>query len=120
MIDGVSRTTVAELKRVHAEGRAAPVGTSNPYRGRIVLAAVWMGGYRRMLDDMLAKSPARQAFLRRQPSTTENCCARTVFDIRLRHNFTESAGPGWIPRNLRSPERELSHTSRFRPRPGAQ
>jgi hypothetical protein len=57
-------TRVAELKRVHAEGRAAELGADNPYRGRIVLAAVWMGGYRRMLDDRMAKSPARQAYLR--------------------------------------------------------
>jgi hypothetical protein len=57
-------TTVEELKRVHAEGRAAGVGAPNPYRGRRVLAAVWMGGYRRMLDGMLANSPARQPFLR--------------------------------------------------------
>src|SRR4051812_48270027 len=55
---------VAELKRVHAEGRAAKVGAANPYRGQIVNAAVWRGGYRRMLDDKLAKSPARQAYLR--------------------------------------------------------
>ncbi len=57
-------TRVEELKRVYAEGQAAGVGDENPYRGRMVLAAVWMGGYRRMLDDMLANSPARQAFLR--------------------------------------------------------
>jgi hypothetical protein len=56
--------TVAELKRVHAEGRAAKVGAANPYRGRRVLAAVWRSGYRKMLDDMLAMSPARQAYLR--------------------------------------------------------
>ena len=55
---------VAELKRVHAEGRTAEIGARNPYHGRIVLAAVWRGGYRRMLDDMLANSPARQAYLR--------------------------------------------------------
>lgn len=65
MLDGVSRTTVEELKRVHAEGRAAPVGASNPYHGQRVNAAVWRGGYRRMLDAMIANSPARQAFLRR-------------------------------------------------------
>jgi hypothetical protein len=64
MLDAVGRTTVEEAKRVQAEGRAAELGAPNPYRGRIVLAAVWMGGYRRMLDDMLANSPARQAFLR--------------------------------------------------------
>jgi hypothetical protein len=59
-------TRVDELKRIHAEGRAADVGAPNPYRGQLVNAAVWRGGYRRMLDDMLAKSPARQAYLRRR------------------------------------------------------
>jgi len=49
---------------VHAEGRAAEVGASNPYRGQRVLAAVWMGGYRRKLDHMMAESPARQEYLR--------------------------------------------------------
>jgi hypothetical protein len=58
---------VAELKRIHAEGRSADLGARNPYRGRIVLAAVWMGGYRRMLDDMMANSPARRAWLARNP-----------------------------------------------------
>ena len=56
---------VAELKRIHAEGRAAGVGARNPYYGQRVNAAVWRGGYRRMLDELLANSPARQAFLRR-------------------------------------------------------
>jgi hypothetical protein len=59
-----SAERVAELKRVHAEGRSAELGAQNPYYGRIVLAAVWRAGYRRMLDDMLARSPARQAYLR--------------------------------------------------------
>jgi hypothetical protein len=71
MLDAVGRTTIAELKTVHAEGRAAEVGAPNPYRGRIVLAAVWMGGYRRMLDDMMAKSPARQAYLRNMLRTNK-------------------------------------------------
>jgi hypothetical protein len=61
-------TTVAELKRVYAEGRAAKVGADNPYRGRMVLAAVWRAGYRDMLDDMIANSPARQAYLREHPN----------------------------------------------------
>jgi hypothetical protein len=56
---------VAELKRIHVEGRDADVGAANPYRGQLVNAAVWRSGYRRMLDDMLANSPTRQAFLRR-------------------------------------------------------
>jgi hypothetical protein len=58
-------TTVEEIKRVYAEGRAAKIGAANPYRGQMVLASVWMSGYRKMLDDMLANSPARQAYLRR-------------------------------------------------------
>ncbi|MCV6981435.1 hypothetical protein H7I53_14515 [Mycolicibacterium pulveris] len=56
-----------EIKRVHAEGLAAAVGTPNPYRGRRSLAVAWMTGYRKMLDDMLANSPARQAYLREHP-----------------------------------------------------
>jgi len=51
-------TRVAETQARLAEGRAAKVGEANPYRGQRVLAAVWMGGYRRMLDGMLANSPA--------------------------------------------------------------
>jgi hypothetical protein len=53
------------LKRIHAEGRAASVGAPNPYRGQRVNAAVWRGGYRRMLDDMIAESLARQAYRQR-------------------------------------------------------
>jgi hypothetical protein len=60
-------TTVEDVLRVHAEGRAAGVGAANPYAGQtMVLAAVWLHGYREMLDDMLANSPARQAWLREQ------------------------------------------------------
>ena len=55
---------VAELKRIYAEGAAANVGAANPYYGQLVNAAVWRGGYRRMLDAMLANSEARQAYLR--------------------------------------------------------
>lgn len=60
-------TSVDDVKRVYAEGRAAEVGSANPYRGQMVLASVWMSGYRKMLDDMLANSPARQAYLREHP-----------------------------------------------------
>jgi hypothetical protein len=56
-------TTVDEAKRVYAEGQAAEIGADNPYRGQMVLASVWRAGYRKMLDDMLANSPARQAYL---------------------------------------------------------
>jgi hypothetical protein len=44
MLDGMGQTRVAELKRIHAEGRSAELGGQNPYYGRIVLAAVWRGG----------------------------------------------------------------------------
>ena len=56
--------TVDEIKLARTEGWAADVGASNPYRGQRVLAAVWMGGYRRKLDHMMAESPARQEYLR--------------------------------------------------------
>lgn len=61
----VTAERVAELKRIYAEGLAADVGTMNPYYGQMVNAAVWRGGYRRMLDDKLANSPARQQWLAR-------------------------------------------------------
>jgi hypothetical protein len=57
-------TTVDELKRVYAEGRTAEIGADNPYRGQMVLASVWLSGYRKMQEEMLANSPARQAYLR--------------------------------------------------------
>jgi hypothetical protein len=53
-----SAARVAELKRIHAEGKAAAVGAANPYYGQIVNAAVWRGGYRRMLDAKIANSEA--------------------------------------------------------------
>jgi hypothetical protein len=52
---------VAELKRVRANGLAASVGAANPYRGQTVLTVVWRGGYRQMLDAMIANSQARRA-----------------------------------------------------------
>ena len=63
---------MAELKRIHAEGRAADVGARNPYYGQRVNAAVWRGGYRRMLDYMLANSPARQAYLRARAAVVDS------------------------------------------------
>jgi hypothetical protein len=55
---------VRELKNVYAAGQSAAIGAINPYRGQIVSAAVWRAGYRKMIEAMLAKSPARQAYLR--------------------------------------------------------
>lgn len=49
-----SAARVAELKRIHTEGLAADVGAANPYYGQTVNAAVWRGGYRRMLDAKIA------------------------------------------------------------------
>jgi hypothetical protein len=62
-----SAARVQELKRVYTEGQAADVGASNPYYGQIVNAAVWRGGYRHMLDDMIANSPARRRWVARNP-----------------------------------------------------
>ena len=42
-------TQAEKFKRVYAEGRGAEVGEANPYRGQMVLAAVSLGGHRRML-----------------------------------------------------------------------
>lgn len=58
--------TAAEVRRIHAEGRASAVGDANPYFGDRIRASVWRGGYQQMLDAMLANSPARQPFLRAQ------------------------------------------------------
>lgn len=68
MTTPAAATTVAELKTAYAEGLAAKVGAENPYRSRMTLAAAWRTGYRKMLDEMLANSPARQAFLRENPN----------------------------------------------------
>jgi hypothetical protein len=49
-ISGDRAVTHAEkFKRVYAEGRGAEVGEANSCRGQMVLAAVWLGGHRRML-----------------------------------------------------------------------
>lgn len=60
-------TTVDEIRKAYAEGLANTPGAVNPYVGRIVLAASWRAGYRKMLDEKVANSPARQAYLREHP-----------------------------------------------------
>ena len=45
-------TQAEKFKRVYAEGRGAEVGEANLYRGQMVLAAVWLGGHRRMLGTL--------------------------------------------------------------------
>jgi hypothetical protein len=56
---------VAEVQRIYAEGLAADVGAANPYYGQLVNAAVWRFGYRKMLDEKMANSPAERAWLAR-------------------------------------------------------
>ncbi|WP_166436371.1 ribosome modulation factor [Tsukamurella asaccharolytica] len=57
--------TVIEILNARRAGLVAEPGTSNPYDGNItpVLAQMWRAGYRQMLADRLATSPARQAYL---------------------------------------------------------
>ncbi|AHB79541.1 hypothetical protein PBI_VALIDUS_11 [Mycobacterium phage Validus] len=43
-------------------GRAAAPGDPNPYAGTGAPARMWRRGYRRMLLDMLTRSPAAQAY----------------------------------------------------------
>lgn len=57
--------TVIEILNARRAGLAAPLGAANPYDGNTtpVLAQMWRAGYRQMLADRLATSPARQAYL---------------------------------------------------------
>ena len=62
-------TDAADCHRIVAEGRAATVGARNPYNanlegGSIIRAFLWRLGYQQMVDEMMRKSPARQAYLR--------------------------------------------------------
>ena len=72
---------VAELKRVHAEGRAAELGAQNPYYGQIVLAAVWLAGYFKMLD---ACSRIHRRAGNRSRGTPDFCLAKA-----LRHSRSQ-------------------------------
>lgn len=58
-------TTKAELIEARQAGLAAEPGASNPYAGLELptLGLMWRHGYRQMLADRLATSPARQAYL---------------------------------------------------------
>jgi hypothetical protein len=113
----MGRALVEELKRIHAEGRAAPVGASNPYHGQRVNAAIWRAGYRRMLDDAIANSPAMQAYLRRgagrqmahaQPQCvnhTSSVCLRPRGVIRFLRIF-------WTPETQRGPDPTWPNSAR--------
>lgn len=47
-------------------GRAAPVGSPNPYYGQGLLARLWRAGNDQMLAAWVADAPRRQAALRAQ------------------------------------------------------
>ncbi|ARQ95447.1 hypothetical protein I5G81_gp08 [Mycobacterium phage Shandong1] len=51
-----------ELVAAWRAGRAAAPGDDNPYAGTGAPARMWRRGYRRMLLDMLTRSPAAQAY----------------------------------------------------------
>jgi hypothetical protein len=54
-----------EATRALFEGSLADVGDVNPYAGRsLVLAKLWICGYRRMLRASIETGPAMQAHLR--------------------------------------------------------
>lgn len=75
---------VAEIKRVHVEGQAAELGAPNPYNGQMVLAAVWLAGYRKMIEDKMASSRARQAYLRRRHWLNQRMSAGHTSTPRMR------------------------------------
>lgn len=57
-------TTRQEATRALYEGSVAEPGAANPYAGRsLVLAKLWMRGYRRMLSVRVSSGPAMQRYL---------------------------------------------------------
>lgn len=53
-----------EATRALYEGSLADVGDANPYAGRsLVLAKLWMRGYRRMLSVRVSSGPAMQRYI---------------------------------------------------------
>jgi hypothetical protein len=51
------------------EGSLADVGEPNPYAGRsLILAKLWMRGYRRMLRVRINSGPAMQTYLKARAS----------------------------------------------------
>jgi hypothetical protein len=60
---------------IHAlfEGSLADVGDANPYAGRsLVLAKLWMRGYRRMLNVRINSGPAMRRYLAAAPIVRRN------------------------------------------------
>jgi hypothetical protein len=69
----------ADCRRIIAEGRAAAVGAPNPYNanlegGSMVRAVLWRCGYRQMTEEMMRRSPARQAYLRARGELPPSPC----------------------------------------------
>jgi hypothetical protein len=58
-----------EMVAASTAGRAATPGDVNPYYGQGILADLWRLGYQSMLEDIMARSPARQSFLDAQSET---------------------------------------------------
>jgi hypothetical protein len=58
-----------EATRVRYKGSLAEPGDRNPYAGRsLVLAKLWMRGYRRMLRVRINRGPAMQTYLKPRAS----------------------------------------------------
>jgi hypothetical protein len=70
-----------DATRALYEGSLAEVGDANPYAGRsLVLAKVWMRGYRRMLLVRVYTSPVMRPYLEARAAALEMtaaqcCCA---------------------------------------------
>lgn len=72
---------------VWREGRAAKPGARNPYYAT-PLARWWRAGYLVMLDDLMARSPARQKYLARE---------RVIAEFVARNGYRPAA----VDRHLR-------------------
>ena len=55
----------AEYERALGEGRAAKIGTQNPYADgkQLAMAALWTRGYNRMLVERFYSRPSMQPYL---------------------------------------------------------
>ena len=62
---------IAKMRAAWTAGRYAEPGGVNAYYGQGIYARAWRLGYRAMQEEMLANSPARQAFLNAQKETPQ-------------------------------------------------
>jgi len=67
----------AEYERALGEGRAAKIGTRNPYADgvQLAMAALWTRGYNRMLLERFYSKPSMQ------PSSRHAVCVRHGDDV---------------------------------------